>query len=206
MKKFNTVIFDLDGVIIDSKENMRLSWESVRKKFEIHQTFEMYFKHVGLPFIKILKNIGIKKNFNKITQLYKTRSIINFNKIKVIPGMIKILKKLIQKNIKIAIVTSKDSKRTKLIVKRFKIPIKVIVSPNKSLKGKPSPDQLNLCLKKLNSLKKNACYIGDMDVDYRTAKNSKVNFLFAKYGYEKKKKKYKNIIKKPKNILRFIKG
>ena len=61
MKKFNTVIFDLDGVIIDSKENMRLSWESVRKKFEIHQTFEMYFKHVGLPFIKILKNIGIKK-------------------------------------------------------------------------------------------------------------------------------------------------
>ena len=32
MKKFNTVIFDLDGVIIDSKENMRLSWESVRKK------------------------------------------------------------------------------------------------------------------------------------------------------------------------------
>ena len=120
--------------------------------------------------------------------------------------MIKILKKLIQKNIKIAIVTSKDSKRTKLIVKRFKIPIKVIVSPNKSLKAKPSPDQLNLCLKKLKSLKKNACYIGDMDVDYRTAKNSKVNFVFAQYGYEKKKKKYKNIIKKPKNILRFIKG
>ena len=45
---------------------MRLSWESVRKKFEIHQTFEMYFKHVGLPFIKILKNIGIKKTLTKL--------------------------------------------------------------------------------------------------------------------------------------------
>lgn len=154
MKKFKTIIFDLDGVIIDSKENMRLSWEHVRKNFELKQTFEMYFKYVGLPFLKILKNIGIKKNFKKITQIYKTRSIINFYKIKVVPGMIETLKKLIQNNVKIAIVTSKDIKRTKLIVKRFKIPIKVIVSPKRSLKGKPFPDQLNLCLKKLKSLKK----------------------------------------------------
>ena len=31
MKKFKTIIFDLDGVFIDTKENMRLSWEQVRK-------------------------------------------------------------------------------------------------------------------------------------------------------------------------------
>lgn len=204
MKKFKTIIFDLDGVIIDSKENMRLSWEHVRKNFELKQTFEMYFKHVGLPFLKILKKIRIKKNFNEITHIYKTHSIINFNKIKVIPGIIETLKKLIQNNVKIAIVTSKDIKRAKLIVKRFKIPIKVIVSPKRSLKGKPFPDQINLCLKKLKSKKENACYIGDMDVDYRTATNSKINFVFAQYGYEKKKKKYKNIIKKPENILKFI--
>ena len=51
MKKFKTIIFDLDGVLIDTKENMRLSWEQVRKKLNINQKFDDYFKNIGLPFI-----------------------------------------------------------------------------------------------------------------------------------------------------------
>ena len=53
MKKFKTIIFDLDGVIIDSKENMRISWENVRKIFSLRQSFLLYFKHIGYPFKKI---------------------------------------------------------------------------------------------------------------------------------------------------------
>ena len=74
MKKFKTIIFDLDGVLIDTKENMRLSWEQVRKKLNINQKFDDYFKYIGLPFDKILKKIGIKiilvklQNFIKINQ------------------------------------------------------------------------------------------------------------------------------------------
>ena len=204
MKKFNTVIFDLDGVLIDSKENMRVAWEQVRKKLNVKQKFNNYFKNIGLPFDKILKNIGIKKNTYKITKLYKNQSIINLYKLKLMPGVIQTIKKLNKKNVKIAIVTSKDIKRTKLIVKKLKIPIKVLISPRKNLRGKPYPDQLNLAIKNLKSDKKKACYIGDMNVDYIAAKNSKISFVFAKYGYQKLKKKYKIVIKKPKEILKFI--
>ena len=56
--------------------------------------------------------------------------------------------------IKLGIVTSKDIKRTKVILKKFKIPIKIVVSPQKKLKGKPFPDQILLALKKLMSSKK----------------------------------------------------
>ena len=204
MKKFKTLIFDLDGVLIDSKENMRVSWEKVRKKLNVKQKFNNYFKHIGLPFGKILENIGIRENISKITKLYKDQSISNFNKLKVMPGAIQIIKKLNKKNVKVAIVTSKDTKRAKLIVKKFKIPIKVIITPRHNLRGKPYPDQLNFAIKKLNSDKKKACYIGDMNVDYITAKNSKINFIFAKYGYQKLKKKYKIMIRKPKEILKFV--
>lgn len=204
MKKFNTVIFDLDGVLIDSKENMRVSWEHVREKLNVKQKFNDYFKHIGLPFDKILKNIGIKKNTYKITKLYKNQSIASLDKLKVIPGVIQTIKKLNKKKVKVAIVTSKDTKRTKLIVKKLKIPITVLISPSKNLRGKPYPDQLNLALKNLKSDKKKACYIGDMNVDYKAAKNSKISFVFAKYGYQKLKNKFKITIKKPKEILEFI--
>ena len=107
-------------------------------------------------------------------------------------------------NVKVAIVTSKDNERTKLIVKKLKIPIKVLISPRQNLRGKPYPDQLDLAIKNLKSDKKKACYIGDMNVDYIAAKNSKISFVFAKYGYQKLKKKYKIIIRRPIEILKFI--
>lgn len=204
MKKFKTIIFDLDGVIIDSKENMRISWENVRKIFSLRQSFLLYFKHIGYPFKKILEKIGIKNDINKIEKLYKKQSLKNFNKIKIIRGVLKTIKILNKKNIKIAIVTSKDSKRTKLIIKKFKIPIRILISPKKKLRGKPYPDQINQAIRKLKSKKNRCCYVGDMNVDHKTAKNSKIGFIFARYGYQKNKKYYKNMINKPEEILKFI--
>ena len=34
-KKYNFFIFDLDGVIFDSKKNMFLSWEATKHKFRL---------------------------------------------------------------------------------------------------------------------------------------------------------------------------
>ena len=52
MKKFNTVIFDLDGVIIDSKENMRLSWESVRKNLRYIKLLKCILNMLVYPLLK----------------------------------------------------------------------------------------------------------------------------------------------------------
>ena len=39
-KKF--YVFDLDGVLIDSKKNMSLSWKQVREKIGVKQKFMIY--------------------------------------------------------------------------------------------------------------------------------------------------------------------
>jgi phosphoglycolate phosphatase-like HAD superfamily hydrolase len=49
----------------------------------------------------------------------------------------------------------------------------------------------------------NCCYVGDTYIDYKTAKNAKIDFIFAKYGYETRKMPKKIISINNFNNLRF---
>ena len=51
MTKKKLVLFDLDGVLIDSKSNMRRSWECVIEEFALTVPFETYFSNIGRPFV-----------------------------------------------------------------------------------------------------------------------------------------------------------
>ena len=80
--KIKLVIFDLDGVLIDSKQNMKVSWNAVRKKFNLKQKFKDYFQYVGLPFYKILDNLLIHKSVHaQIKNNYSRNSLKYIKKI-----------------------------------------------------------------------------------------------------------------------------
>lgn len=199
------VLFDLDGVLINSKENMRCSWSAVKKKFNLQQSFETYFKNIGLPFFVILKKIGIKDKETDIKAIYNKYSIKNFNNIKLYPDVKKTLNFLKKKNFKLGIVTSKNQQRTNKILKKLDLDIfDIVVAPKKNLKGKPYPDQILYSLERLKIKNREACYIGDTYVDFKSAKNSKVKFIFAKYGYGDFKKSYFNNIKNIRELKKFI--
>ena len=79
------IIFDLDGVLLDSLKNMLVSWNSVNKKFDLNISFNEYYKHIGIPFKDILKSLKIKKSkFSLIEKQYTTKSFRNLNKVKVL--------------------------------------------------------------------------------------------------------------------------
>lgn len=202
--KFKTIIFDLDGVIIDSKSNMNLSWTKTAKKFGLTINFKQYKKYIGLPFKKILTKLGIKKNFLSIEKTYSQQSIINLNKIKLYPNIKKILEDLDKKKIPYSIVTSKDKKRSLRIIKKFKIMPKSLHTPNKKLRGKPYPDHINYCILKNKFKKKHTCYVGDTHTDYLASKKAGIKFIFASYGFGKNFKTYKYRIKNFKELKRFI--
>ena len=203
-KNTKLVLLDLDGVIVNTKVNMQMAWSKVQKNFDLEIPFNEYFKNIGLPFKVILKKISIKKNLTKIEKVYREESIKQFNKIKLYSEIHKTLRKLKKKQIIVGVVTSKDRIRTIKLIKKFKINIKLIVTPSKKLRGKPFPDQLLKAIKiaKLNRI--NTIYVGDMLVDYKAAKNAKINFVHAKYGYGKKYIYYKRSIKKFKDLLKII--
>ena len=60
-----TFIFDLDGVLIDSKKNMQISWNRVNKKYSLKKKFKKYFENIGIPFYEILKKLNIDKKYFK---------------------------------------------------------------------------------------------------------------------------------------------
>jgi phosphoglycolate phosphatase len=203
-KKKSLFIFDLDGVLIDSKENMKSAWKKVKIKHDIKVSFNSYFQNIGESFPNILKKLKIKKNEKSIENTYKRESLKNINLINLYPGVKKTLQYLIKKKIKIVIVTSKDKFRSKKILKKLDVKIQQIYSPTKHLKGKPKPDLIFEAIKKNNSSKKLSLFVGDTISDRKAAKNAGVDFIFAKYGYKigiKKSKYYINKFEKIKSIL-----
>ena len=98
MKDKSLYLFDLDGVIIDSKKNMRVSWNLVNKKFGLNISFKKYFFLIGRDFSDILRKLKIKKkNFNQIEKTFKKESIKNFNKYKLYPKVKSVLNYLEKK-------------------------------------------------------------------------------------------------------------
>lgn len=188
----NLVIFDLDGVLIDSRQNMKKSWNHVKKSLGLNQNFTDYYKYIGLPFEEILFKIGIKDRtfIKKIKQKYEKISVDNIHKVKFYPGVKSTLKYLIKKNYKLSIITSKNIERTNLILKDYLNYFDSINTPNLKIKSKPHPDQIFFAIKKAKSNKRNTIFIGDSFFDKKAAKSAGVKFVYASYGYGNLKNKY----------------
>lgn len=192
------IIFDLDGVLIDSLPNMKSALKKTSLSMNIKLNFTQYKKYLGLPFEKIMNKMCIKKDINKIKSNYSYYSKKNIKNIKIKKRYIKQLNHL-KKDYHLSVFTSKDRVRTQAILNKYKF-FNFIVTSDDVEKGKPYPEGIFKILKKHKTTKKNCVYIGDSIYDYLAAKKAGINYLHAKWGYEKNLKKiYK--IKKISNFL-----
>ncbi len=189
MRTKKIFLFDLDGVLIDSKKNMEVSWETLTKKYKVKIPFINYLRYIGFPFLKILKKLKVSpKLYKKFENEYKINSLKNLNFIKIHKGVLKTFKLLKKDKKIIGILTSKEKVRTLAILSKLKIKVDIVLCPYKNLKGKPNPKQINHLAKKKRVSKSEIVYVGDMKVDKQTAKNAKVDYIHANYGYGKKVK------------------
>tara|TARA_B110000971_G_C19830412_1_gene417699 strand:- start:89 stop:325 length:237 start_codon:yes stop_codon:yes gene_type:complete len=69
--KNKLVIFDLDGVLINSLSNMKFALLSTQKKMNIKLNFNVYKKYLGLPFESIMEKMKIKIDVDKIKKNYE---------------------------------------------------------------------------------------------------------------------------------------
>ena len=200
------IIFDLDGVLINSIKNMEMAWLKTCKKFNLKANFKDYKKYLGLPFFQILKKLNIRKNHQLIKKNYDNFSNKNINLVKIYPNVKKVLNILYRKDFLTAVITSKDKKRTKKIISKFGLYFNYVYSPSKKYNSKPHPEQILKIISKEKINEKNCFYVGDMNLDAQFARRAGVNFIFAAYGYETKKRKYRNTIKNLNQLIKYFNG
>ena len=193
MKKNKVIIFDLDGVLINSAPNMEYALKETSKKLKINLKFSEYRKHLGLPFKKIVKKMGFYKDVKSIKKYYEYFSKKKLSKIKIKNEYIKKLNQL-KKNHYLAVFTSKSKIRTNIILKRYNLFDKIITSDDVRF-GKPHAQGIRKILTSLKLKPKDALYIGDSLFDYKAGKSAGVSYYHASWGYDKKINKIKYIKK-----------
>ncbi len=145
--KYKAVLFDMDGVIVDSMPYHFISWFETLKKYNVTVSpFDIYEKEGEKSDIcvkRFFERDGIYYDDKIIKEVLDTRNELykKYFKPYFFNGIEDILKKLKEQNIKTAIVTgsSKQKMQTSLPEKIINM-FDVIVSADTAGKGKPYPD------------------------------------------------------------------
>lgn len=188
----NTVIFDLDGTLINSIDDLGDTVNKLLKKrnYPVHPK-EAYYHFVGDGVIKLIERalpenchediMALKKEFDEI---YTNNCL---NKTKPYDGIVELLNKLKAANYNLAIVTNKPQNHAIKIAKTFFPDTFAYIFGNSALQPKkPDPCLTNLVINLFDVKKNEVVYIGDSDVDIQTAKNTKVKSIGVAWGFRGK--------------------
>lgn len=188
--KYNTVIFDLDGTLLNTLEDLADSVNFALKSFNYPtRTYEEIRSFVGHG-IKDLVKKSVPKDTDEdkmleCLEVFKAHYKTNLqNKTAPYDGILDLLKKLNKDNIKTAIVSNKYDAGVKNLNKYyFDNLIEVAIGEREGVNKKPSPDTVLIALKELNSTTENCLYVGDSDTDMLTAKNANVKSVGVSWGF-----------------------
>lgn len=193
MRDFKTYIFDLDGTLLStlndlaSSTNYALRWAGMPER-----TIEEVRMFVGNG-VKLLMERAIPEGVNnpKFEEIYaKFREHYmehNLDTTRPYDGVPELLHELKRRGKHLAIVSNKFYAATQDLAKHF-FPdtIEVAIGERENIRKKPAPDTVLEALRQLNVSKEDAVYIGDSDVDIMTAKNSGLPCISVLWGFRDK--------------------
>ena len=194
MKK--TVIFDLDGTLLNTLDDLADSTNYALSKFGYPtRTIDEVRQFVGNGVAKLIERAipegKNNPNFEKCLAIFKENYAQNmYNKTAPYNGIIEMLSNLKSKGIKIAVVSNKFDLAVKELCKKyFEGFIDFAAGENEAqgIKKKPAPDTVISVLNEFNFAPEDAVYVGDSDVDIMTAKNSKMPCISVTWGFRDEK-------------------
>lgn len=186
----NTVIFDLDGTLLDTLDDLtnsvnyalNLHGLEPRSKSEIR-----FFLGNGMRFL-MKKAVGDDMDEEKFEKVYNTfRSYYElhcYDKTSPYPGIINMLEELSNKGVKMAVVSNKAHPIVQELSNRFfKDYISFAVGESVKIQRKPNPCAVLEALKYFKCEPSEAIFIGDSEVDFETSKNAHLRCALVTWGF-----------------------
>lgn len=189
-KKYDTVIFDLDGTLLDTLEDLADAVNyALRSTGMPERTIEEVRAFVGngvRRLIELAVPEGAENSrFEEVFDRFKAYYSVHCNdKTKPYDGILPLLRELKEEGFALAIVSNKlDSAVKELSRIYFDGLVEVAIGEREGVKRKPEPDTVFAALEELSVSGESAVYVGDSDVDVMTAKNAGLPCISVLWGF-----------------------
>lgn len=215
---FKAIIFDLDGTLLDTLEDIGNSLNRVlaKKGYPIHKLDT--YRHLvgdGVPMLVTSTLPEDKRNDDNIrvcTQEFREDYKHNWNvKTRPYDGITEMLDELTTREIKMAVLSNKPDFYTKRCVTELlpNYTFDIIIGQRDSFPLKPDPAGANEIVDYLKISPENFLYLGDTAVDMKTAVTAGMFAVGALWGFRSKEELQENgaqaLIEKPQEILNLLK-
>ena len=208
--KYKLVVFDMDGTILNTLSDLLSAVNYAMEKSDYPTlTYDTLKGFVGNGIMKMLSRAVPKgvENLEKVYADYYTEHCSDTTA--PYEGIVQVISKIKSLGYKTAVVSNKDDYGVKALCEQFfKGLFDIEIGVREGFEKKPSPDLVNIAFDYLGVTASEAVYVGDSDVDYLTAKNSKTDFIGVEWGFRDREVLEglgaKNIATKPEDILRFL--
>jgi thymidine kinase len=184
-----TIIFDLDGVLLDSREAnfraFRVVHDALSSKTDF--TMDKFLEWYTPNYFELFGKMEIPESeWMRAGQIWRQHYISNESP-ELFAHTQEILSYLKSKGFKLALVTNGSENRVNLDLERRKIKqfFDVVVNGEglKLEEIKPAPTQLFMALEKLGENAKSAVYIGDTAIDVLAGKNAGMKTIAITAGF-----------------------
>ena len=192
--KYEYVIFDLDGTLLDTLDDLADSVNTALLKYSFPTVDREHVRRsigngVGLLIRRCIPEGTDEATVKACTNVMREHYANNCeNKTCPYEGIPELLKKLRDNGIRVAVVSNKfDAAVKRLCQKYFDGLIETAIGESEGVSRKPSPDSVNAALLELGADTERdlarAIYIGDSDVDVLTAKNAGIASVGVTWGF-----------------------
>lgn len=188
--KYTTVVFDLDGTLLDTLEDLMEAVNYALKQYGCPaRTLEEIRTFVGNGVRTLMQravpggesNPDFEHIISAFREYYTSHCEVRTH---AYDGVPELMQKLRESGCRMSIVSNKLDKAVKeLNASYFGSYSQTAIGEREGVRRKPAPDMVEAALAELNSSRKETVYIGDSEVDIQTAANAGLDCISVSWGF-----------------------